>query len=432
MKRYVYIIIGIVVIAVIAILVLLFIKSGITSPSTTGTTGTLPSTGTQGTGTPGTGNNTGSTYGSGSTTGNSSSSLSGSGVGQNHTVVQSFGVLSNQPVLDYSIDAENNITAIEPTGAVVSIASGQTNIMNSSTFNNIISASFSYDGQEAFVVMGNPASSTTDLFNVSTNAWTPLPSGMQSPRWSPTNHQIAYFSVTGNGKLSLEVIDATSAASIKKGPTALLNINADDLSLQWPTKTQFVLSDKPTSENAGSIWLFSSQTNALTPLVYEAQGAEALWSDSTSTPYGLVFLANPSSQNQTLQLQALSGNEPTEQLNFLTLPSKCLFNTEKNPTSSITTASSSPLTPSSSLFLYCGVPRASSGFSSANLPDDYNTMALFTSDDIYKINTATGDTQSLWSDPTQNVDVSDLKFFNNGLFFINRYDQKLYGLTFAN
>jgi len=59
-------------------------------------------------------------------------------------------------------------------------------------------------------------------------------------------------------------------------------------------------------------------------------------------------------------------------------------------------------------------------------------MALFTSDDVYKINTATGAEQVLWDDAGQNMDVSDMKFFNNALFFINRYDNKLYGLTFAN
>jgi Tfp pilus assembly protein PilW len=84
------------------------------------------------------------------------------------------------------------------------------------------------------------------------------------------------------------------------------------------------------------------------------------------------------------------------------------------------------------LALYCGIPRSSSGFSSARLPDDYNTMALFTSDDLYKINTATGAEQVLWSDTMQSMDVSNVKFFNGALFFVNRYDQKLYGLTFSN
>ena len=59
-------------------------------------------------------------------------------------------------------------------------------------------------------------------------------------------------------------------------------------------------------------------------------------------------------------------------------------------------------------------------------------MALFTSDDIYKINTATGAVQCSGTIATQNMDVSDVKFFNNALFFVNRYDQKLYGLTFSN
>lgn len=56
-------------------------------------------------------------------------------------------------------------------------------------------------------------------------------------------------------------------------------------------------------------------------------------------------------------------------------------------------------------------------------------MSLFTSDDIYKINLATNAVNPIWSDQTQNMDVSNMKIFNGTLFFVNRYDQKLYGLT---
>jgi hypothetical protein len=198
------------------------------------------------------------------------------------------------------------------------------------------------------------------------------------------------------------------------------------------------------------VWAFNSQTGMLSPILYEVPGAESIWSNNTAFPYGLLFFT--ANGVNSLQLQALSGSLPTESLTFATLPSKCVFNTELMPISTSTAATSSTSTASSSatsspkkataakttptstpyLAMYCGIPRSSSGFSSAHLPDDYNMMALFTSDGLYKVNTETGAIQPVWNALTQNMDVSDLKFFNDALFFVNRYDNKLYGLTFIN
>jgi hypothetical protein len=433
MKRYIYIIIGIVVAAAIAILALFLIKNhSAATPSTTlgTTTGSLPGVGTQG------GNGSG-TPASGVGALGLPTPTSSTGSSENgQMTVQNFGVLSSDPVLDYFVNAQNNIIAVEPTGAIVTISNGQSTTINSSTINNIISASFSYDGEKIVVSYGDPADPQAEVFNVATDAWTALPDGILSPQWSPANnYQIAYLTAAGTGKLSLSTINA---ANLKTAPSTLLTLNANDLALQWPTADEFILSDKPTSQNAGSIWALSASTGTLTPLVYEVPGAEGIWSHNAAIPYGLIFFNAPAGQGNTLQLQAISGNLPTQPLNVSTLPSKCAFNTERMPvaTSTGATASTTPAAKTSAtstpyLALYCGIPRSSSGFASAHLPDDYTTMALFTSDDIYKINTATGVEQVLWSDTTQNMDVSDMKFFNNALFFVNRYDNKLYGLTFT-
>jgi hypothetical protein len=293
------------------------------------------------------------------------------------------------------------------------------------------------------VSYGDPSDPQTGVYNVATNAWTALPQGMFSPQWSPiNNYQIAYLAAPSAGKLTLATINA---ANPKAAPTTLLTLNANDLALQWPTATEFILADKPTSQNAGSVWAYNSAAGTLSPLMYEVSGAEGIWSHNAAIPYGLTFYNNPSGRGNALQLQAFSGSLPTQPLAFSTLPSKCAFNTELTPVATSTAAGAATSTTASStakasvktvttsapyLALYCGIPRSSSGFSSAHLPDDYNTMELFTPDDIYKINTATGAEQALWNDATQNMDVSDVKLFNNALFFVNRYDQKLYGLTF--
>ena len=413
MKRYLYLIIGIVVAAILAILVLLFIRSRSTVPSlTTTSTGSLPSVGLNGS----MGNST-----QGISSQNSPSvvlslgSSSTSGAGSQGSA-NSFGILATVPILDYFVNARNVITAVQPNGPVITITNGQSTVISTSTMNGIISANFSYDGQKILVNFGDPNNPQSSLFDLKTKSWTNLPVGLLSPQWSSSDYQIAYLSAATSGKISLSIVNA---ANLKSGVATLLTLHANDLSLQWPNKTEFILSDKPTSYIETSIWLFNSQANKLTSLAYNTNGSEILVSKGAS-PMDLFFSNGPSGNNPMLQLNSLNGNS-SESLTLQTLPSKCLFNNETTSTS----------TSSAYIALYCGIPRDAGAFSSARLPDDYNMMALFTSDDIYKVNTQTGQTQVLWSGQSQNIDATDLKVFNKTLFFTNRYNQELYGLVLS-
>jgi len=445
MKRYIYIIIGIIAAAGIAILILFLIKNNSASTALNAFTpsGSLPATGTQG-------GNASSSAGTPVETLGLSPVATGTPAVSGQVSVQKFGVLSDAPVLDYFIDAQNNITAIEPSGEVVTIANGQTTTVNSSTIDNIISASFSYDGKKIVMNYGDVTNPQTAVFTVASNVWVALPKGMQSPQWSPiNNYQIAYLAPTASGKLALSTIDATN---IKNGPTVLFSLSANDLTLQWISKSEFILSDKPTSENEGSVWALNTTAGTMTPLLYEVSGAEGIWSHNTTIPYGLAFFNKTSGQGNTLQLQPFTGSLPTQPLNFLTLPSKCAFNTEQMPITPSSTATSAAATTTASttvksktkttitpaatstpyLALYCGIPRDTAAFSAAAVPDDYNQMALFTSDNIDRINTQTGEIDALWNDPAQNVDVSNIKTFGNEVFFVDRYTNKLFALTLQN
>jgi len=172
------------------------------------------------------------------------------------------------------------------------------------------------------------------------------------------------------------------------------------------------------------MWIFDSQKNTLTPIMYETAGVESTWGNAASGTLGLVFQST--GKNSSLKLVTPTGTT-YHALTLLTLPSKCAFSIATSTIPAATTSSKPTI--SSVSYLYCGIPADSGAFSSAQLPDDYNMMSLFTSDTITRINVATGGEDVLWNDPTQNIDATDLKFFNNTLFFVNRYDLKLYALT---
>lgn len=421
MRRLAIIIVVIIVVAAIAFGVWWFFfgGSGQLAPSSpSGTTGSLPQTGTQGngTGTQGT-NGTGGT--SGFPTGNATGTAGAAGTA---AAVKSFGVAFAGPVFDYFVDPQNNIIVVGPDGTIIKVAGGASSTLSSTPIQNLVSAAFSYDGKKVLVSFGDPTDPQSSIFDVAAKAWTPLPQGIVSPRWSPSDYRIAYLA---NGTTtSLFTLDTVNP---KKAATVLLTLYAQDLALSWVTKTQMVLAGRPNTFAPNDILLFDTARGTLTPIAYEQNGAESIWTGpSSSTPtLGLVFGKNGG--GYSLQLEDANG-VVSETMTFLTLPSKCVFNIERDVAATSSSAATSTATYPA---LYCGIPRDASGFSSARLPDSYDQMALFTSDDFYRVNAATGAVTPLLADPSQNFDIFRPKAFNGSLFFIDRYTEALYGLSLA-
>lgn len=421
MKRYIYIILGIIVVAIVAIALLFWWKNS-QSPATTGangttgTAGTLPVTGTQSNSSSSSGAAAQSEGGDVGTTGTTGGTAGTSNSGS----ATSFGVVDSDQVLNYFVDANNDIFAVNTDGSIHEVINGQSSELSASSTANIISASFSYDGKKILILSGSQSDPAAAVYTIASSTWTALPNGLVGAEWSPTNYQIAYLAPGKAGT----TIGTINAASAKPTPTALATVNAQDLSLVWLSNNQMVLADKPSASVQTSILLFNTQTKAVTPLVVEESGLQSLWTTGTTSTgeFGLVF--SGTAGGYTLQLASPTGTI-LEALNFLTLPSKCLFSNQPEAATSTTATSTTTVSP----VLYCGVPRNESNFSAAHLPDDYDQFALFTSDNIYKIDLTSGAATILWNDQNQNMDASDLKFANNDLFFINRYDQKLYALT---
>jgi hypothetical protein len=462
MKRYLIILGAIIVIAIVAVIGLyLWKQSSATSPTTVGngTTGSLPTTGTQGSsgnnGTGGTGN--GSTGGTGSNGG--TGSTGGGGNSTNPALVAgSFGPLSNDPVLNYFVRSDNTVLIIEPNGVIARIAAGQISYLSSSTATNVIGGGFSADGKKAFLTFGDQNFPQTASFDVSSSVWSSLPQGMLSPQWSPIagDYRIAYLAAA-TGTETLATLDASNP---KKGSTSIFAFYAADLSMQWYGKTQFFLVSRPSGQAPGNAMVFDSSANTLSPIAVNEPGIEGAWTTpsipASTPPEGLISYTSLGG-SYALQLVNSIGNI-VQTMSIETLPTKCGFSMASSSataaaraTSSSTgstqsiiptapggsatgTASGNASAPKQYLALYCGIPRQSSGFLSSNIPDDYNQLALYTSDDIYRVNTnsPTGEATALWNDASQNVDVSDLKVMGSEVFFIDRYTQKLFTLTVQN
>jgi hypothetical protein len=327
-----------------------------------------------------------------------------------------FGVVSNDPALDYFVDAANTVILVEPAGIIESISNGATSVMSSATVPNIINAAFSYDGKKVLITYSVATTTKTSVFDITSRSWIHLPDGMQSPVWSPSNYQIAYLAPSSSGSEKLATIDA-SAANAK--PAIITSFAMEDMILQWPTKNGMVISDRPSAFTTGSVWLFTISSRTLSPVIYGALGPESLWGASGTA---LVFSAGPNSAGGQLSFRNATGSQNL--LSFNTLPSKCVF----GPPAA--TSAASTTTVPSSLF-YCAAPDDQDTFSVARLPDEYEQKIYFTDDDFYSVNFSTGALNEIFSFSKANLDLdaTRMKVFNNVLFFVNRYDQKVYALA---
>lgn len=342
-----------------------------------------------------------------------------------------FGLVAQNQAVNFFVDGDNNAIIVQPDGQVVKVVKGEAATLSSAAVTDLISAEFSYDGKKILAIFGDPSAPQGSLFDVATKSWQPLQAGLQSATWSGTNYQIVYLK-EGVGYKSLTIFDASNP---KSKPRELARLHVQDVSLGWIKPNQIVLTEKSSAEIISSVWSFDIKLKRLSLLLDGRRGQESIWSRTSNI--GLDFVATISKRGGILSLVDAAGNALTG-LRLNTLPSKCLFGSETKNLSQVTTStvssgSKSILSNASTTvtvnILYCAIPRNSDRFSRARLPDDYDKRSLFTVDDIYKINPSDGNASPIFNDAGQSVDVSNLKTFNQNLFFVNRFDNKVYALS---
>ncbi len=423
-RRILYIILVIVVVIIVVALLYWFFfqrNRGLGTAPSNGTAGSLPAVGTQGA--PGTSN--------GAASGSSAGNIGIASAGEVASGTTRFGLISNEPTFAYFVDAKNNVTIVEPDGKIASILNGEPTFLNSIAINNIIAASFSFDGAEVVVNFGDPANPQTSLFDVAAKSWLPLTAGILSPAWSPADERIAYLKTNTDGSETLFTLDASKTNA---RPVALATLHLADVTLAWPSKNQIVIADKASSYETGSLVVFNIAEKTFAHPLDGAAGLDTIWSNNTS-PDALVFTAGAAERGGTLALWNPAIG--LTNLNFLTLPEKCVFNNEvvtstaaalgaSSTAASTANATTTVATPS--LAFYCAIPEDQGTLAMQPLPDAYGQEALFTEDAFFKVRADTGATRNLFV-PTIPIDGTGLRVFNNTLFFVNRYDQKLYALS---
>ncbi len=337
---------------------------------------------------------------------------------------QRFGVVAQNPTVDYFIDSENTVTLVQPDGKIAKIERGESSFISSSEINDVQGASFSHDGKKILVTFGDRLNIQASVFDIKNKSWNPLPAGSRSPGWSPIDYRIVYFSQK-NGRGSLSTVDM---AKEKSSPVDIMKLNALDMRLDWVERNRILVSDKSNALFFGFVTSLNLSNKSISPVLERESGIESAWSPALGL--GLMLSSAREWKSGKLTLFKLSDNSAKE-ITLNTLPSKCAFATEEEEINSASPASTSTQAPKTEKadVVYCAVPRDFRLFATYSAADDYYKKSIYSIDDFYRVNLKNGGVESVFADQAQFLDAINLKVFDQNLFFVNRYDLRLYAIS---
>lgn len=316
--------------------------------------------------------------------------------GENNDLKFKIGMLYDKPVINYFIKENGEVIIINDVGEIIKIKAGQEEVIKEGV-ENPKQILFSGDGSKIVFVFND----LINIFDLNTKKWRQINDTNLGPSISPKD-ELAYSNKGGSiFKLDLTKEDAS--------PQKLIQLNNLDFYLLWKDADDLFVVSRPSSLNVGNVLLLKTGSGNLS-LNYELLGLDLIWNPKLNN--GLLFSANRLGLGGNLFW--VDKNLKTNQLSFLTLPQKCAFGekTETNSTSSKT-------------ILVCATPKNINSLKERPILDDWLSHDLYTEDNIYQINLESGFIEPILTNQ-DGLDIDLIKIQKNRLFFVNRFDKKLY------
>lgn len=363
----------------------------------------------------------GSPSGTGVTTG-----ASPSGTGSQGQLGGGLSILAQGDYSSFAVASDTSIVAVDHAGKIYRIVPGSNpSPLSDSALDNFTSASFSFDGQKVVISFGAAENKQFSVFDITTRSWTPLQSGILSASWKPGSYTLGYVAAKG----AVKTISSLDLSKPKSVPVAVTSLHIEDPIISWSAPDKIAISQKTSGLYKNLILVFDLKKKTYTSPASDVPGLVGKWDSAANRV--LAFFGDPLAKGGDLRLLTLSGSL-INKFQFLTLPEKCFFASDAaHATTTIATSTKTkaviPPPPPENL-LYCAVPRDPGTLNRSTLPDDYYTHAIFTSDNIYKVDLDSGIATSLFDDQNQNVDIAT-PFINSGKYiFINRLNGNIYSL----
>ncbi len=307
--------------------------------------------------------------------------------------------VTDEAIFDYWLNpGTKTIYYVGEDGKITRLSSGKKEVVGTQKIDLLSKLSASPDGAYALLSYGQSPETSFVLFNAGSSTLKALPQGVSAAAFSPDGGRIAFLE-DKNGGVSLNILDLAH-----EQVQELTTIQEKDLSLVWVKNTTLLLKTQPSALADSSVWAIDLTKKTIGRLVGPDYGLIVQWSDDGTL--GLKLSTPPRSEIK-LQYVNDAGRVISTFPAPLTLPQKCLIEQSK---------------------IFCAVPAeipATSLF-----PDDYFKKKFYTKDSFYVWREgATSTATSI--NPGVPVDARHLSINKNGdlLYFVNRYDRKLYSLN---
>lgn len=254
-------------------------------------------------------------------------------------------------------------------------------------------------GDAVMIVSGEPAAPVFKLFDLERRLWRILPAGTIAASWNPTGPaaEVAFIQTTASGGTEFGVY-ATAKGTVRgRSPLALTGVD-----MTWMSADRIYFTERPSRLAMSGAWSYSIKQKTLWQLLPRARGQ---WAQFTPNAGGFLYTAQAG--NQLLDTAGVVESR----IPFNTLPTKCFL---ERP------------------IVYCAVSYG--GLSLSAAPDAYLDKTSLSGDSIlsfsllgersYRETTTHFDGEKTGTA----FDASSVSKRGSKLYFINRYDSRVYSL----
>jgi hypothetical protein len=255
-----------------------------------------------------------------------------------------------------------------------------------------ISAEPSLRGDSVILTSGSRRLPSIAVVNVVTGNASFLPPTAISATWHPNGKDVLFLR-TSDAK---NPAGAYTFNTAKKSSLLLAELALSDVFLSQYDSSSVLLSERPSLETKSSSWTLNTKTGALSLL--ESNKSLLITTSHPSIGYVTTY-----AKDGGLTLKRIGSTAGIKMP--LTLPQKCT---------------------STKTLVYCGVPTGEV----KGMPMSYLEKTSFSLDTLVSMGT-NGETMSLWSPQgeEESVDIYKPLVVGDSLYFINRYDNRVYSLS---
>jgi hypothetical protein len=338
-----------------------------------------------------------------------------------------FGLVADQEVAAYYPYPDGSVAIIQPSGQVMKINGTDGVLLSSLGISNLSHAAFSFDGKKIVATFGNPLNLQVSVFDLDRKSWEPVFARPSSPPlWSPNDYRLVFLTNSQEGS-AITLIDMQAKTPKTQD---LLSLGGEDLVLAWKSKDELFITEKSSAFSSSQLFSYDLKKKTVASVISDWPGLDLAW--NTRLQEGVIFQANKNAVGGKMSLIGSDG-VVARQFSFVSLPrEKCLFGElEASATlqKSSTTSSTAPSPQPAASVLLCAVPKNTTRFLNAFLPDDYLQKDIMTEDSIVEVGLTTGDVNDLSRSMSEAVDATNLKATAGSVYFINRFNNKLYRLS---